>query len=186
MDDEMILDLYWDRKESAITETAKKYGGYCQTIAHNILNNWADEEECVNDTWLHAWNAIPPHRPSPLAAFLGKITRNLSLDLYRKKHREKRGGDGVDLVLDELAELVSGKDDPEGSISEKELKKDINEFLATQPRDRRYMFILRYWYAYSISEIAERFSMRENTVSVNLSRLRSSLKAYLVERGYEI
>ena len=90
MDDEMIVSMYWDRNEQAVAETAKKYGSYCRSIAHNILSDPSDEEECVNDTWLRAWNAIPPQRPTVLSVFLGKITRNLSFDMYRKKHREKR------------------------------------------------------------------------------------------------
>ena len=108
MEDERIVLLYWDRDEAAISESSMKYGAYCTSIAQNILKNPADAEECVNDTWLHAWNAMPPHRPSLLSTFLGKITRNLSFDLYRKMHRGKRGGSQVDAVLDELEECVSG------------------------------------------------------------------------------
>ena len=110
MDDNDIIQLYWDRNEQAIRITSDKYGHYCKAIARNILNNEEDAEECVNDTWLHAWNAMPPHRPSLLSTFLGKITRNLSFDLYRKMHRKKRGGSQMDTVLDELEECVSGKD----------------------------------------------------------------------------
>ena len=113
MEDERIVLLYWDRDEAAISESSMKYGAYCTSIAQNILKNPADAEECVNDTWLHAWNAMPPHRPSLLSTFLGKITRNLSFDLYRKMHRGKRGGSQVDAVLDELEECVSGKDNIE-------------------------------------------------------------------------
>ena len=111
MDDNDIIQLYWDRNEQAIRITSDKYGHYCKAIARNILNNEEDAEECVNDTWLHAWNAMPPHRPSLLSTFLGKITRNLSFDLYRKMHRKKRGESQMDAVLDELEECVSGKDD---------------------------------------------------------------------------
>ena len=112
-EDTHIVQMYWDRNETAISESAMKYGTYCTSIAQNILQNPADAEECVNDTWLHAWNAMPPHRPSLLSTFLGKITRNLSFDLYRKMHRKKRGGSQMDAVLDELEECVSGKDDIE-------------------------------------------------------------------------
>jgi RNA polymerase sigma-70 factor (ECF subfamily) len=186
MDDERIVRLYWDRNEQAISESASKYGAYCVSIAHNILLNWADTEECVNDTWLHAWNAMPPHRPSMLGTFLGKITRNLAFDLYKKLHRDKRGGQNIDLVLDELAEIVSGKDDPESIVQEKELKDEINHFLSGLSEEKKNMFILRYWYADEIKEIAKRCGMSENNVSVTLSRTRRKLKDYLTERGYSI
>ena len=186
MDDERIVQLYWERNESAIDESARKYGAYCASIARNILLNPADAEECVNDTWLHAWNAMPPHRPSVLSAFLGKITRNLSFDRYRLLHREKRGGYQIDAVLDELAECVSGTDEPEKRREGQELKEEINRFLLKLPEDKRCMFILRYWYADSISEIANRMKTSENHVSVSLSRVRTKLKAHLIERGFDI
>lgn len=186
MDDERIVQLYWERNESAIAESARKYGAYCTSIARNILLNPADAEECVNDTWLHAWNAMPPHRPSLLSAFLGKITRNLSFDLYKRLHREKRGGYGIDAVLDELAECVSGTDEPEKRREEQELKEEINRFLLALPEEKRCMFILRYWYADGVSEIASRMKTSENRVSVSLSRIRSRLKAHLIERGFDV
>ena len=119
MDDRLIVQLYWDRNESAISESSKKYGAYCASIARNILQNASDAEECVNDTWLHAWNSMPPQKPSVLSAFLGRITRNLSFDLFRRLHREKRGGGNIDIVLDELAECVSGNDDTDRLWEEK-------------------------------------------------------------------
>ena len=186
MEDEMIVRLYWDRNEQAIKESRAKYGSYCTSIASNILQNRQDTEECVNDTWLHAWNAIPPSRPKVLSTFLGKITRNLALDIYRKLHREKRGGGQFDVVLDELSEVISGKEDPQGSWEETELKEEINAFLRSVPKERRYMFVLRYWYGESVKEIAQRFSMTENNVSVILNRLRNRLKGHLNERGYDI
>ena len=186
MDDERIVELYWDRDESAISESSLKYGAYCTSIAHNILFNMADAEECVNDTWLHAWNAIPPHRPSILSAFLGKITRNLSFDRYKRIHREKRGGSNIEEALDELGECVSGNDNTERHWEMKELIKEINQFLHALPEDKRYMFVLRYWYADSISEIASRLNMSENNVSVSLNRVRSKLKAHLIERGFDV
>ena len=186
MEDAEIVQLYWDRDEQAVYESSRKYGAYCSAVACNILHDHADVQECVNDTWLHAWNAMPPHRPSVLSVFLAKITRNLSFDLYRRKHREKRGGHNIVLVLDELAECVSGKDDPEKDLHAKQLREDIGRFLEKLPEDKRYMFILRYWYAYSIADIAERFSKSENNVSVSLSRIRTRLRTYLIERGYDI
>ncbi|MBR6173412.1 MAG: sigma-70 family RNA polymerase sigma factor [Eubacterium sp.] len=186
MEDERIIQLYWDRDEKAIEESSVKYGAYCMHISRNILQTEEDAEECVNDTWLHAWNSLPPQKPSVLSAFLGKLTRNLAFDRYRKLHRKKRGGHSVELVLDELGEIVSGKDDPEGLVQEKELKEAINQFLLELPEEKRVLFIKRYWYSCSISEIAEAMGMSSNSVSVNLNRLRQKLKGFLYERGYEI
>ena len=146
----------------------------------------ADAEECVNDTWLHAWNAMPPHRPSLLSTFLGKITRNLSFDLYRKMHRKKRGGSQMDTVLDELEECVSGKDDIERQWEMKELIAEINQFLQKLPEEKRCMFVLRYWYVDSIGEIADRLGRSENYVSVTLNRIRGKLHTHLTERGFEV
>ena len=186
MEDEKIIQLYWDRNEQAIEESSQKYGSYCRNIARNILQNEEDVEACVNDTWLNAWNAIPPHKPSVLSSFLGKLTRNLSFDRYRKLHREKRGGHSIDLVLDELEELVSGQDDPERKWLEKELAESINQFLNGLSEEKRNLFILRYWYALDISEIAKRTGLSSNRISVNLNRIRNKLKTFLSERGYEL
>ena len=186
MEDERIVQLYWARDELAIQESAAKYGSYCHSIARNILNNPDDACECVNDTWFHAWNAMPPHRPSVLSAFFGKITRNLSFDLYRKQHRKKRGSGEIDLVLEELSECVSGKDTPENTFTAHELAEEINQFLLSLPTKKRAMFILRYWYADPVAEIAERFAVSENNVSVTLNRIRTKLKADLKERGYDL
>lgn len=186
MNDDKIIELYWIRNEQAIYESSKKYGAYCNTIARNILMNWADAEECVNDTWLHAWNAIPPHKPSVLSVFFGKITRNLAFDLYKSLHREKRGGHTIDLVLDELAECVSGNDNPERNWQKEALKEEIDHFLSGLPKEKRYMFVLRYWYADSIPAIAERFQTSENNVSVTLNRIRKKLRTHLTERGYDL
>ena len=186
MEDEKIISLYWARDEQAITETSEKYGPYCRAIAHNILFDPADEEECLNDTWLRAWNAIPPQRPRVLSVFLGKITKNLSYDMYRKKHREKRGGGEITLVLEELSECVSGNTDPEQKLIGDELNNIINSFLATLSDEYRHMFIIRYWYSESIRDMAKRFRKSENSISVTLSRIRGRLKTYLAERGYDI
>ena len=186
MEDEKIVQLYWDRSELAIEESSRKYGPYCSAIAGNILTSQQDVEECVNDTWLHAWNAMPPHRPEMLSTFLGKITRNLSFDRYKRLHREKRGGHSMELVLDELAECVSGKDDPDGAYLLKELKEEIGRFLQGLSVEQRYQFILRYWYAASIAEIAKRFHKSENQISVSLSRIRKKLRSYLEEKGYSL
>ena len=186
MDDKKLVQLYWDRNEAAISESAAKYGAYCTSIAYNILHNRTDTEECVNDTWLRAWNAIPPHMPAVLSTFLGKITRNLAFDRYKRLHREKRGGHTIDQALEELSDCVSDRDDAEGQWEAKELMHEINEFLLSLPEEKRYMFVLRYWYVDSISDIAARLNRSENQISVTLSRIRTKLKAYLTERGYDL
>ena len=167
MEDTHIVQMYWDRNETAISESAMKYGTYCTSIAQNILQNPADAEECVNDTWLHAWNAI-------------------SFDLYRKMHRKKRGESQMDAVLDELEECVSGKDDIERQWEMKELIAEINQFLQKLPEEKRCMFVLRYWYVDSIGEIAERLGRSENYISVSLNRIRGKLHTHLTERGFEV
>lgn len=186
MDDEKIVQLYWDRSELAIIATADKYGSYCVSIAKNILGNKEDAEECVNDTYLNAWNSMPPHRPSILSTFLGKITRNLSFNKYKYNTANKRGGGETALVLDEIAELVSGTDNVEQEIHHKELLKAIDSFLDRLPSDKRSIFVRRYWYFDSISDIASRFGMTENNVSVTLNRLRLKLHNDLLERGFEL
>ena len=186
MEDGEIVALYWARDSRAIRESEEKYGAYCASIARSILGSPEDAEECVSDTWLRAWNAMPPHRPSILSVFLGKITRNLSFDRYRAAHREKRGGARVDAALEELGECVSGRDDPERRREGRELIEELDRFLLALPEEQRYMFILRYWYADSVKEIAQRMGMSENRVSVTLHRVRLRLRARLMERGFDL
>ena len=186
MDDTTIVRLYWERNEEAIPATAKKYGRYCTAIARNILGNNEDAEECVNDTYLHAWNAIPPHKPAMLSAFLGKITRNLSLNKYNHNTAGKRGSGEMAAVLDELSEIVSGSDDPEQTYQNKELSRTIDAFLDTLSPEKRSIFVCRYWYTDSIAEIAVRHRMKEGAVSMALSRMRQKLRDYLTDGGYEL
>lgn len=186
LDDITIVRLYWERNEDAITATAEKYSSYCTAIARNILGNKEDAEECVNDTYLHAWNSIPPHRPSVLSAFLGKITRNLSLNRYRQNTADKRGSGELPAVLDELSEIVSGSDDTEQAFHRDELIRTIDTFLDTLSPEKRSVFVWRYWYTDSISEIAARLGVKEGTVSMTLNRLRQKLRNYLSERGFDI
>lgn len=186
MEDAEIVQLYWDRDQSAIVETAAKYGKYCTCIAKNILGNDEDAEECVNDTYMNAWDSIPPHRPNNLSTFLGKITRNLSFNRYKYNKADKRGGSEISSVLDELGECVHGNCDVEKEIEYKELVKAIETFLDTLPAGKRRIFVCRYWYTESISEIAKQFNMRENTVSMTLNRIRAKLRKYLAERGYAL
>ena len=186
MEDTEIVNMYWARNSNAIQETETKYGSYCRSIARNILGNNEDVEECVNDTYLNAWNSIPPHRPKMLSTFLGKITRNISFDRYRYNHTEKRGGGEIELILDELAECVSGNESVENEVEKNELIRLIDSFLNTLPSEKCNIFLCRYWYAIPISEIAKRFGMSEGNVSVTLNRIRSKLKNYLKERGYDL
>lgn len=186
MEDTKIIQLYWDRNETAITETANKYGNYCTSIARNILEDEEDVKECVNDTYLHTWNCIPPHRPNLLSAFLGKITRNLSFNKYKHLHTYKRGGSEIPAILDELDECVCGKTDVEQEVEYHELVKALDAFLSSLPSKKRNIFVCRYWYNDSITDIAKQFYMKENAVSMTLRRTRMKLKDYLIERGYHI
>lgn len=186
MEDEEIVKLYWERNQAAVAAASEKYGGYCLSIARNILGSEEDAEECVNDVYLSAWNAIPPHRPKALAAFLGKLTRNQCFNRYKYRQAQKRGGGGATAVLDELADCVSGTDSVEEVLDKKELMDAINAYLGGLPEKKRNMFVCRYWYADSIASIAGRYKMTEGSAAMALSRLRSGLKAYLSERGYEL
>ncbi len=186
MNDIEIVKLYFERNDKAITETEKTYGNLCRSIARRILGNIEDTEECVNDTYLRVWNSIPPQKPKSLAAYLGKITRNLSFDRYRKKTAEKRGGTETTIILEELSDITSGKDDTFSELQRKELSKAINKFLDTLKKEHRNIFILRYWYAYSVFEIAWKCGKTESNVSAILSRVRKSMREYLTERGFEI
>lgn len=186
MEDMQIINLYWIRSQDAIPATSEKYGGYCMTIARNILDNSQDAEECVNDTWLRAWNSMPPQRPNVLSAFLGKITRNLSFNRYKRDTAEKRGGGELPLVLDELGECVSGTESVEGEWDRRELLGAINDFLAQLPPEKRAVFVCRYWYADSVGEIARRFGLKEGSVSMTLTRLRRKLSEHLTERGFAL
>lgn len=177
--DEHIVELYLQRSESAIKETAEKYGGYCQRIAYNILMNREDAEESVNDTWLDAWRSIPPHKPSVLSTFLGKITRRISIDRWRKKQAGKRGGGELDLVLDELSDCISGELDVEAEIERREMARIIREFLDTLPVTERRVFLCRYWYMDSVDDIAGSFGFSRSKTASMLHRTRTKLRAKL-------
>lgn len=186
MEDHEIIQLYWDRDEAAIGATDEKYGAYCTAIARNILPSPEDAEECVSDTWLHAWNAMPPQWPNILSAFLGRITRNLSFNRCRFTHAQKRFGGELPLVLEELEECVSSGETPEEALDRRALVEALESFLDTLPPSKRELFVDRYWYARSVGEIAKRRHMTENHVSVTLSRLRGKLRRHLTERGIEV
>ena len=184
MEDKRIVDLYWERSEIAISETANKYGRYCHYIAHNILHNNEDSEECVNDTYNDAWQSMPPHRPSILSTFLGKITRRISIDLWRKYSAKKRGGGVVALALEELEECVSGTGDVEEDVERLELQRKLNAFLLALSQVDRQVFMCRYWYMDSISDIAKQFACSESKIKSMLYRTRNKLRVMLEKEGY--
>ena len=183
MEDHAIIELYWERSEDAISKTAAKYGGYCYTIAYNILSNNEDAEESVNDTWLAAWNTMPPRRPKLLAAFLGKMTRFISLDRWKNRTARKRGGGEVPLVLEELEECISGDENVEKEYLQKEFAKSLNQFVENLPDVERKVFLCRYWYMDSIEDIAERFGFSESKVASMLHRTRGKLRKMLEQEG---
>lgn len=179
MDDQKIIDLFWQRQTTAITETAHKYGSYCHHIAYNILANQQDAEECVNDTWLRLWNAIPPQRPAILRTFLGKITRNLSLNRLSVQQAHKRGSGEVPLVLHELEDCTGKWDDT--AMEREEIVASINRFLYQSTDKERVLFIRRYWYLDPISHIAQHYQLTESNVSTILYRMRLRLRKQLME-----
>ena len=184
MEDGAIVALYWERKESAIKETSDKYGRYLAKIAWNILADRGDAEESVNDTYLHAWNAMPPHRPQILSTFLGKITRRLSIDLYRRRTSAKRGGSEYALSLDELSDCIQGEGSPEEALDAKELAGQINLFLKELAAEERKLFLRRYYYFDSVAEASASLGMTEGKAKTLLFRIRRKLKEFLEKEGY--
>jgi RNA polymerase sigma factor (sigma-70 family) len=182
MDDETIINLYWERSETAITETAMKYGRYCRAIAFNILSNNADAEECENDTYMAAWNTIPPTRPNKLLVFLGRLTRNIALDRYDYNKAKKRNGE-FDAILSELEDFISDQYDVEAKYEAIELSKCISEFLRSIDAENRVIFLRRYWFSDSINDISKQFAMSESKVKSILFRIRKKLKKYLEKEG---
>ena len=186
MDDSKIIDLYWARSQQAIAESERKYGAYCRTIARNILSRAEDAEECVNDTWLHAWNAIPPQRPSLLQAFFGKLTRNLSLDRWRRDRAEKRGGGQADLALEELEDCLCARDRVEEELDASQTAGLISAFVRSLPQRDRLLFVRRYWYLDDIQTLARRMGMGQSQVKSRLHRIRQRLKAELEKEGVAV
>lgn len=183
MEDSRIIDLYWERSERAILETDQKYGAYCRKIARNITEDREDAEECVNDTWYRAWMSMPSERPACLQAFVGKITRNLSLNSYRNRRARKRGQGKTEVLLEELEECLPARESTEEKVEGRLLADSISQFLKSKPEADRLVFIRRYWYADSIGEIAEQFEMSESKVKSLLFRTRNQLKRYLEQEG---
>ena len=183
MDDHMIVQLYWERSEQAIGETEQKYGPYCYKIAHNILENREDAQESVNDTYLAAWNTIPPHRPTILSTFLGKLTRRISIDRWRSRSAYKRGGGQMVLALEELEECIPSNESAEQHYARKELLAAYLRFIENLPVTDRRVFLLRYWYLDSIGDIAQKYGFSESKVKSMLHRTRQKLHRCLVEEG---
>jgi len=177
VNDNEIVELFWQRSEDALTECANIFGRYCRKIANNILGNDEDTEECVNEAWYRAWNAIPPARPTMLKSFLGKIIRNISLNRYTAAHSQKRGNGIIDIALDELADIYT----PE--VDKGEITRSINELLYSEPRENADIFIKRYWYFQSVQQIAAKYDYSENKVALLLFRMRGRLRKKLESEG---
>lgn len=184
MEDGRIVELYWQKNADAITESSRKYGAYCFAIADRILHSREDAEECVNDTWLNAWNAIPPGRPGNLKMFLAKITRNLSFNRMDARNAKKRGGGEAELVLDELEDCLADGSDVESACERKELGESIRCFVRRLPRRDGDVFVRRYFFIEPVAEIARRYGLSDNYVMVILSRTRKKLKTHLRKEGY--
>ena len=183
MKDAEIVELYWNRDEAAIAATSERYGNYCYSIAYHILQCSEDAKECVNDTYWKAWQSIPPQRPSRLATYLGKITRNLSIDRCKRLSAQKRGNGQAELALQELEGCIPAAAEMDQIVDEIVLTNAINQFLRQQPHTERNIFVGRYWHLYSISDLAQAYSMRESKVASLLFRMRKKLKHYLEKEG---
>ena len=186
MEDSKIIELYWQRSEDAIQHTAEKYGGYCKAISVNILQNQQDADECVSDTYLHAWNAIPPNRPSAFRVWLGRITRNLSLDRLKRAAAQKRGGGEVELLLSELEGCIPAPGGVERAMEDQEIAQLISVFLRQQKQLSRLIFLRRYYYADSVQQIALRFGLSQSNVKSTLFRTRNALKLFLESQGVSL
>ena len=183
MEDEKIIELFWNRSESAISETAQKYGNYCYSIAYNILTNSEDAEESVSDTYMAAWKAMPPCRPSILATFLGKITRHLSIARWRSRNRYKLGGGEIVLALEELEDCIADSQTVEMALERKQLAVVFNRFLDSLPEMDRRVFLCRYWYLDPIADIAGYYGFSVSKVTSMLHRTRKKLRTTLEKEG---
>lgn len=184
MNDSAIVDLYWQRSESAISETERKYGAYLTKIAYNILHDVEDSRESVNDTYLSAWNSMPPHRPKILSAYLAKLTRRISIDIFRKRTRDKRGGSEYALSLEELNECIPTGDRTAEEADLRALAQSVNRYLRTLPEQQRNVFIGRYFYADSLQEVAAYYRMSISKTKSMLHRTQQGLKVHLTKEGY--
>ena len=185
MEDSKIIELFEKRNEEAVSKAGEKYGEYCVAVARNILGSGEDADECMNDVYLSLWNSIPPNKPDNLKAYMSKICRNFALNYLRKKNAGKRGFGEAEIVFDEISEFVSGSENPEKCFEQKELIKAIDDFLEELPKEKRIIFVLRYWYFESVEKISERTGRSENSIRNFLFRERKKLKKYLLERAFE-
>ena len=186
MDDNEIIDLYWARSQQAIAESERKYGAYCRTVARNILSRTEDAEECVNDTWLRAWNVMPPQRPALLQAFFGRLTRNLSLDRWRRDRAQKRGGSQVELALEELEDCLAARDRVDEAMDAQTTADLISGFVRGLAQQDRVLFVRRYWHLDDIQTLAKRMGMGQSQVKSRLHRIRQRLKAELEKEGVAV
>ena len=185
MEDSEIIGLYFKRDETAIAETAAKYGAFCHSIALNILAIDADAEECVNDTYLRTWNSIPPQKPDKLGSWLGRIVRNIAYDLWKKNHRQKRYA-GMEQLLNELEDCIPSPATVECEIEEQELAKVINSWLASLPKKDRILFVRRYWNSEGVNVLAQKTGISSANMAKRMYRLRQNLKSTLEKEGYSL
>ena len=185
MNDNEIIGLYWERKETAITASADKYGSYCHSISYNILHNNEDAEECVNDTYLQAWNSIPPQQPARLGAWLGKVVRNIAINLWNKNHRKKRYA-GMEQLLSELEDCIPSPITVEQEIEEKELTEFLNTWLASLSKADRILFMRRYWNGEAVKDLAKEYRIMPRDMAKRMYRLRQSLKSALEKEDYSL
>lgn len=185
MEDNQIIKLFKDKSEEAITGLSQKYGFLCRKLASNILNSSEDVDECINDTYLAVWNSIPPNEPSSIRNYLCSTLRNLAIKKYHYNTAEKRNS-SYDVALDELAETLSLDNTVESLLSSQELASYLDEFLATLDKDTRVMFVLRYWYSESVNNIAKKFGVKPNTITVKLKRTREKLHNHLISKGVNL
>ena len=186
MDDQEIIARFFARDEEGLTAARARYEPYCAAVARSLLNDPRDQEECLSDTWLRAWNAIPPQRPRSLGAFLAKITRNLAINRLRDGNAQRRGGGQVPLALEELRECVSPEGSPEGELDRQAAEEALNRFLDGLPPLQREVFLRRYWYLDSIEDIARRAGWSKSRVTTTLYRLRVRLRAHLIQEGIDV
>ncbi len=186
MQDDAIVTMYWERDEAALELTQEKYDRYLMVIAHNILENAEDSRESVNDTYLAAWNSMPPHRPAVLSTYLGKLTRRISIDCYRKRNREKRRGTEYAVSLTELEECLVGADTIETVVDMHQLTETLNTFLRSLPREARHLFIGRYFFLDPLKEVAAYLGMSESKAKSLLFRTRCRLREYLEREGFAV
>ncbi len=184
MDDAAIVTLFWQRDERAIRESEQKYGGYCRSIARSLLSDEQDAEEVLSDTWLRAWNSIPPQRPERLSTYLGKLTRNLSLSRLRELMAQKRGGGELPLALEELADCVPGPGGPEEELEARELGRALRRFVCTLPRRERDVFVGRYYFLAPLEELSRKTGCSQSKLKSMLFRTRKKLNRFLQEEGY--